>query len=287
MSSIAMTALCLAGLLAAAAAPVAGAVEVAAATATEAPAQAVVAAATATEAPAAGAPAVADAGEAFVHANAAYEAGDYHRAAELYQALLAAVGERGHVLYNLGNAYLRSGELGRAVAAYRRSQALLPRDRDLAANLAFARKSARDAVPPPEPSPVLATLFFWHYHLSRAELLRLTVLFNALLWGVLALRLTLRGSEALRWLAGLSLLLLLASGGSLLWRTVAPERIAVVLPQEVDVRSGTGAASVVRFKLHAGSEVRLIERQDGWLRIALPDGEQGWIEEQHAVPITL
>jgi tetratricopeptide (TPR) repeat protein len=227
------------------------------------------------------------AAETFVHANAAYDSGDYRRAAELYEELLRAGAENGHLLYNLGNAYLRSGELGRAVAAYRRSQALLPRDQDVAANLAFARRSAKDAVPAPGPSPVAATLVFWHYSLSRAELLRLAVGFNLLFWGLLALRLAAPGSEAMRWLAGAALVLLLATGGSLLVRLAAPARLAVILPQEVDVHSGTGASSVVRFKLHAGCEVRLIERRDGWLRIALPDGEQGWIEERHALAIVL
>jgi hypothetical protein len=35
---------------------------------------------------------------------------------------------------------------------------------------------------------------------------------------------------------------------------------------------------VVRFKLHAGTELRIRDSRDGWLRIGLPDGQQGWIE---------
>jgi hypothetical protein len=37
---------------------------------------------------------------------------------------------------------------------------------------------------------------------------------------------------------------------------------------------------VVRFKLHAGTEVKVKDRRPGWLRIVLPDGQQGWVEEQ-------
>ena len=56
----------------------------------------------------------------------------------------------------------------------------------------------------------------------------------------------------------------------------------IVVPQEIDVYSGTDVTTVVRFKLHAGTEVRATGDRDGWLRIRLPDGESGWIERQYA-----
>ena len=223
-----------------------------------------------------------DPGEAFVHANTAYDAGEYGRAARLYGDLVARGHDDGRLYYNLGNAFLRGGELGRAIAAYRRAQTRRPRDQDIAANLGFARNSAKDALEPPGPSPILQTLLFWHHGLSRAELLRLTLAANALFWALAAFGLFRRGSEVLRWAIGASLLLLLAVGGSLAWRTLSPLRVAVVVPQEIDAHAGTNPDSVVRFKLHAGSEVRLVERREDWLRIELPDGQQGWIERQHA-----
>ncbi len=222
-------------------------------------------------------------GEAFVNANAAYEEGRYARAIALYERLLETGFENGHLHYNLGNAYLRNGELGRAIAAYRRARAFLPRDQDVRANLAFARKSARDAIAPPEPSAVQKTLFFWHHGLSRAELGKIVVVLNVLFWGVLMLRLYRRGSEVLRWTTIALLLLLLTTGTSLALRHFDPRRVAVVVPQEVDVRSGTNEAALVLFKLHAGTEVAVVDRREGALRIALPEaGRGGWIDAEHA-----
>ena len=97
-------------------------------------------------------PAPFDPGAVFVNANAAYEAGDWERAVELYSALLAHGHGSARVHYDLGNAFLRNGELGRAIAAYRRSQALQPREQDLRANLEFARRATKDALAPPRPS---------------------------------------------------------------------------------------------------------------------------------------
>lgn len=220
--------------------------------------------------------------EAFVRGNQAYEEGRYDEAVAYYEAVVSGGAYGGEVYYNLGNAYLRSGQLGRAIASYRRSQALLPRDQDVVANLGFARQSRRDALDPPTASPVLRTLFFWHFGLSTDECLRLAIVLHVLLWGFLAVRLYWRRSEVLVWTVGLLFVATLAVAGSLVTRLVTPTRLAVILPQEADVHSGTDMESVVRFKLHAGAEVRLLEARDGWLRIGLPDGQQGWIEDSHA-----
>jgi hypothetical protein len=228
-----------------------------------------------------------DAGQTFVGANAAYDSGDYERAVKLYSSLLEHGIQNGHIYYNLGNAFLRNGELGRAIVSYRRCQRLLPRDEDVRANLDFARKSAQDALQAPEPSPALRTLFFWHYGLSRAELLRAVVLLNFALWGVLSLLLYFRRSEVMRWSFMVLLILLVATASSLVVRVASPGQVAVVIAQEVDAHSGTSTDTVVRFKLHAGSEVRALEVRDGWIRIALPDGQQAWIQAEHAELLTI
>jgi len=217
--------------------------------------------------------------ELFLRSNQAYEEGDHRRAIVLYRQLLDRGHDDGHLHYNLGNALLRDGELGPAIAAYRRSLRRLPRNQDVRANLEFARRTTKDALAPPAPSPWVSTLFFWHFQMSRRELAWMVVALNFLLWGLLALWLFRRGSELLPWLLGAVLLFLLGSGGSLLVHELWPQRVAVVLPPEIEARSGPGADAVVRFKLHAGTEVAVEDVTDGWVRIAGPDGEQAWVED--------
>lgn len=223
-----------------------------------------------------------DPGESFVRANTAYEAGEAQEAVALYEGILSGGMESGEIYYNLGNAYLRNGELGQAIASYRRSQALLPRNEDIRANLSFARRSAKDAIAPPDPSAAARTLLFWHYGLSRSELATTIVALNLLFWGLLALRLFRRGSELLRWLTFAVLALLLATAGSLAAHYFFPARIAVVIPQEIGAHNGPDLDSVVRFKLHAGTELAVRDERGDWLRVALPDGQQGWIQQEWA-----
>jgi tetratricopeptide (TPR) repeat protein len=221
-----------------------------------------------------------------VKANGAYQEGDYATAAVLYGQLAERV-DNGYLWLNLGNSHLRTGQLGPAVAAYLRAHELLPRDADVRANLDFARKSTRDAVDPTPSAAVLRTLFFWHFSLSPIELIQATVVTNLLVWALLAARLFRRDSELLRWGAIGAGVVVLALGTSLAIRTAVPRKVAVVQKAEVEVHSGTGRDTVVQFKLHAGTETRWLETRGEWLRIALPDDKQGWVQADDVTTLTL
>ena len=79
---------------------------------------------------------------AFGQANHDFQAGQFASAAASYEKILATGGPRASVYYNLGNCYQRLGQYGHAILAYERARLLTPRDPDLLANLALARKAA-------------------------------------------------------------------------------------------------------------------------------------------------
>lgn len=220
------------------------------------------------------------AAEVFLRANAAYEEGAWAKAAAGYQRLVREGFDDGRVQFNLGNALLRSGELGRAIASYRRSRAERPRDEDVRANLAFARQSTKDAIEPPEPSEVVSTLFFWHFRLSHRELASGLLIVNLIFWVVLGLGLGWPGRELIRWVSLLLLVLLLTLAASLLVHRFLDRPVAVIVPQEVNAHTAPEESSVVRFKLHAGTELRVQDQRQGWVRVSLPDGQQGWVGEE-------
>jgi hypothetical protein len=199
----------------------------------------------------------------------------YVEAADLY-GQLATQAPSGDVLYNLGNAHLRAGALGEAIGAYRRAEAFIPNDADLKANLAFAREAAIDAVIPPGPTPVQRTLLFWHHSIGRPARWGWLLAGNLVLWTALVVART-RASEVARWAAVLGLLVALLFGGSLAFDVLAPRRVAVVTATEVVARAADDHNAVERFVLHAGSEVRSLDARDGWVRVALPGGEGGWV----------
>ena len=69
-----------------------------------------------------------------VAAGAEYGKGNYQEAARQYLEAIEHGHVNGHVHYNLGTAYYRLGEFGRAIAQYRKALELLPNDPDVLKN---------------------------------------------------------------------------------------------------------------------------------------------------------
>ena len=77
-------------------------------------------------------------------ANVHYDREEYAEAIQQYEALIGQGYRDAAVHYNLGNAYLESGDLGRAILNYLRAEELSPRDPDILANLELARSRTVD-----------------------------------------------------------------------------------------------------------------------------------------------
>jgi tetratricopeptide (TPR) repeat protein len=227
-----------------------------------------------------------DATGRYLEAAALYEEGQYQAATEGFESLLGFGYESGDLYYNLGNAKLRSGKLGEAIGSYLQAKRYLPRDGDLAANLKFARQSAKDDLPEWKTS-VFETVFFWHRGLSPEELGIGLLLLNAIFWLTWLLRLYRRETEWLIWLQRTSLLAVLALGVSFGIRNLTPDQRAVVLPTEVSIRASTQEKSTVLFKLHEGAELNVIDQEQDWVRVSLPDKKQGWVAARHVMVVTI
>ncbi len=215
-------------------------------------------------------------------ANQAYQQGNYQRAIELYGLVLDRGIRNGHIYFNLGNAWQRLGDTGHAVYYYLLAQCYLPRDGDVRANLAYARDQVEDRIAPESP-PWWHRVMFWHDQVSDHELAIMTVVFNLLFWGFLAIaRFGRRGGSGLTWaiaLSGVLTLLAAVTAVEKVW-TYTHHPVAVVLADEVSVRSGTDVNSVRLFILHAGAEVRIGQMGSPWVRVDLPDGKRGWVERR-------
>ena len=107
--------------------------------------------------------------ELYFEANRAYKESQYLQAIDGYLELLGLGYINGHVYYNLANAYVRSGQLGKAILNYERAKVLIPRDADLKFNLRYALDQRQDAISSPQ--NFLRQAFFWLDDLTFDELL--------------------------------------------------------------------------------------------------------------------
>ena len=125
--------------------------------------------------------------ERFFEANQAYKNHQYQQAIDGYRHLIENGFENGQIYYNLGNAYFRLGNLGRAILSYERARFLIPRDSDLAFNLSHARNQTQDDSMALQLSPLSEALGLGSF--NRYEAFFGFVLLNALFFSLLCIRL--------------------------------------------------------------------------------------------------
>ena len=217
---------------------------------------------------------------AFDAANRLYEEGKFAEAISAYQKL----GQSGQVsaalYFNLGNAYFKSGQIGRAVAAYRTAQQITPRDPDLRANLQFARSQT--------PSPTLSPSR-WQRWLGRLTLNEWTLLAAGVVWLWLLLLAILQWRPALK-PALRSYVISLAVLGALLCACVVAAlretrftRTAIVVTREATVRYGPLAESPAAFTVHDGAELRVLDQKDEWVQVSAGPRRIGWLRRDEAL----
>jgi tetratricopeptide (TPR) repeat protein len=229
--------------------------------------------------------------QAQVDADAARE---LYRKAALRFERIAREGDihNGRLYYNIGNAYFRMADVGRAIVNYRRAALFTPNDPNLRQNLDYARTRRIDRIEEKQRTRVLKTLFFWHYDLAPRTRLLLFTLASGLLWTGAAVALF-RRRAALRWTVLVCALLTAAMLGSLLVDLVQSSRnvAGVVVASEVVARKGDGETYERAFEepLHAGTEFTLIESRADWEQVELADGSRCWLPSgctEMALPLT-
>ncbi|MBI1353883.1 MAG: hypothetical protein GC160_06015 [Acidobacteria bacterium] len=210
----------------------------------------------------------------------------YRRSALRYERLIDEGGiQNGRLYYNLGNAYFRMDDLGRAILNYRRAERFLPGDSDIRQNLESARSRRLDRFELETREKALRTLLFWHYDLSFALRRLLLAVCSGAFWGLLIWttigrkripRAALLGAG----LAALSLAISLGAEAA----GAASSNEGVVTAPETVARKGDGETYEQAFTepLHAGAEFRLLEQRSGWYRGELPDGRAFWVAARDA-----
>jgi tetratricopeptide (TPR) repeat protein len=224
--------------------------------------------------------------EQFLNANQHYKSGRFDEAVSFYEALLRSHGKNGYIFYNLGNAYFRSNNLGKAILNYERARELLPRDTDLDFNLRYARHQMKDAVS--HPNTFVDVVFFWVTGVSPSEILWTFAAVNLFFWLVLLLKIFSRKEWSFY-------LLVVASGFWILtgltfgikWYQKINDNRAIIVAEEINVLAGPSKGDTLLFKLHAGTMVSLERSEDAWTLIRLPDKKRGWVQKNGVEPISL
>jgi tetratricopeptide (TPR) repeat protein len=179
-------------------------------------------------------------------------------------------------LFNYGNAEFKSGNLGKAIAAFRRAELLAPRDSEIRANLAFCPQSGsgRDRSRKISGKAGLAILSLdeWTIFTTIAFWLTFLLLAAKQLRPALAPRL-----KSANWIfAALTIF-----SGTILGVQAAghfSNQTAVVISSEAQIRSGPFDDAQNAFAVHDGAELSVLDRHGDWIQIADGSGRTGWLQ---------
>jgi tetratricopeptide (TPR) repeat protein len=218
----------------------------------------------------------------FMDGTEAYRNGDWPAAIAAFESLVAEGVTNGNLFYNLGNAYLKNEDLGHALLWYERALNRIPDDPDLRFNYEYALTLTKDERGQKE-SPLLRILFFWKYQLSHSSVRWMAILSNAVLWIALSV-LMIRKKRFLRPSVILIAAATLIFSATAIYNYVETVQVkyAVILPEEVAVRSGFTDTDTQLFVLHAGTKVRIARQADTHLLIRYTEDKIGWVKRSEA-----
>ena len=220
----------------------------------------------------------------FAKANQEYAQGHFKEAISGYEALVRAGQWSANVFYDLGNAYFRTGDFGRAILNYERALALERHHAEATANLQIARDEAHALeIQPSWPERYLQFATVNQYSIAAAVAFWIAALCLA------ALIFTRRRTAVITTL--LLVMFLVFSGGILaVWQLERGSKgsaLGIVTAKDVQARLATADTANSVLALPPGSEVKILSTRGDWIYAALPNNLRGWIPAKNAEQVRL
>ena len=211
----------------------------------------------------------------FDAANKLYAQSKFAEAVTEYNQLIQAGTVSPALYFNLGNAYFKSGQMGRAIAAYRQAEEMSPRDPDVRANLQFARNLVQG------PKIGAGRIQRWLGAMSTIEWVAIS---TAAVWLTLGLLIACLIKPSLKpalrsfiWLAiGTSLVIFACARTAVTLN--ASHKIAIVATADASIRNGPFDESPTAFTAHDGAELRVLDHKDNWLQVSDGKTRVGWLK---------
>ena len=230
-------------------------------------------------------PSVSAQGDAeFAKANQEFAQSHFKQAISDYEALIRDGQWSANVFYDLGNAYFRAGDFGRAILNYERALALAQHHPEATANLQIARDEAHALeLQPSWPERHLQFASVNQYSVTAA------VAFWVAAFCLAALIFTPRRSAAMK---SLLVVMLLVFAGAMfaIWqleRGSKGDALAIVTGKDVQARLATADTANAVLALPPGSEIKVLSTRGDWIYATLPNNLRGWIAAKNAEQVRL
>jgi tetratricopeptide (TPR) repeat protein len=223
-------------------------------------------------------------GAEFAKANQDYEQNNFREAISGYETLVRSGQWSANVFYNLGNAYFRAADFGRAILNYERALALERHHPEATANLQIARDESRALeMQQSWPERYLQIASINQYVITAA------VAFWLGLFCVVGLIFARRRSASIIALLTFSFLVFVIAIFAIyeLDHGSKGRSLAIVTGKDVQARLATADTANSVLALPPGTEVKILSTRGDWVYAALPNNLRGWIPAKSAEQVQL
>ncbi len=221
--------------------------------------------------------------KAVIDAEKAYSSKKYKDAIAAYESILAEGYVSYKLYYNLGNAYYKNNEIGKAIYNYELANKLKPNNEDIKTNLRIANEKTIDDIESKENFFLGALKSGVVNSLSTAGWAWLTILTLIGCLGFAFIYLMAKQVVFKRigfFISGLSLLGFVISMilGFTALNAKQQIKFAIITAKETKIQTEPDKSSPSKFSLHEGTKVSVLETNAEWTNIRLENGNEGWVQ---------
>jgi tetratricopeptide (TPR) repeat protein len=216
-------------------------------------------------------------------AERAYDSKKYKEAIESYEKLVEEGYTSYQLYFNLGNAYYRNNDLGKAIYYYELARKIEPNDEDVRINLAIASGKTIDKIDAKENffiSAVKTNILSSFSTTAWAWITVFSLVGACLLFFVFVNSNTLLIKRIALLVSSLLVISFVVTYflGSSAMNAKYENKFAIILSKEVKIMNEPTALAKSKFSLHEGTKIRVVENNGNWLLIKLDNGNEGWVK---------
>lgn len=216
-------------------------------------------------------------------AEKAYDSKKYKQAISSYEQLVKDGYRSYQLYYNLGNAYYRNNELGKAIYNYELARKIDPNDEDVRINLGIASSKTIDKIDSKENFFITAvkTNILSSFGTAAWAWLTIGSLFLAALLFFVFINSPVLLVKRIAFLFScvmvIGFVFTYFLGYSAL-KAKLENKFAIVVSKEVKIMNEPTVSATSKFSLHEGTKIRVVENNGDWLLIKLDNGNEGWVK---------
>ena len=216
-------------------------------------------------------------------ARKAYEQSHFKQAIGYYERILSEGEASANLYYNLGNAYYKDGQPGKAIYNYELARKLNPTDDDIKTNLRIANSKIVDKVDGKEnflAGAIKSGVYGLFTTSGWAWLSIIAVAFTLFCIAGFIVSSKLFFKRVFFWLGLLGAIkfVLVFSIGYAALHNLNKKTQAIVIAQVVEVLNAPNESGKAKFSLHEGTKLSVLSTNEEWSSVQLANGNEGWVK---------